>query len=181
MDLYVFIQALPGQARGVMQALVERGAVARAALVTGEVDVVARVDDVSWEDLAGRVLEGVQSVEGISRSWSAPSVDIDWARMDLPPIPKPIRTPWREAGMAFVGITTEPAQTEAVIARVAPIDGVLAMTSLTGEPDLLVQVVGDDLEAIARTVIASIRAVPGVASTVTSLILDLQPPEVAEA
>jgi DNA-binding Lrp family transcriptional regulator len=176
MDAFVFIETEPGAAGVVTDRLVDAGHVARAAAVTGDIDVIARIDDISVEDLADRLLGGVQSVEGVRRSSTSLALPLSFFNPEyqmllpvrLPPPPPPL--------MAFVLVELE-AGVAADVAGViqARSDVILGAALLTGAPDMLLLVGGDDFEAVARAVIENIQSIEGVASTSTSLILRLTP------
>src|SRR3989442_12821678 len=107
MDAFVFIETEPGAAGVVTDRLVEAGHVARAATVTGEFDVIARIDDIEIEQLPDRLLAGVQGIEGLRRSRTSIALPLSFFNetytmllpVRLPPPPPPL--------MAFVLVELE--------------------------------------------------------------------------
>jgi len=177
MDVYLFIKTEPGLAGLVMEQIVESGVATRAAVVTGGFDVFARIDDISWDDLAARVMEGVHRIPGVRKTVSAPSLGLEQvaAGLPIPPKPfwgKPARGESRQA-LVFCKIAggTARAVAEAVVAR----KWVIGATFVLGDHDLILQVAGRDFEHLTGRIVNEIASMPEITSTRTMLVVRATP------
>ena len=175
MDAYVLLQTEPGLATTVMNALVESDLVDRALCITGDADVFARINDVSWSELRDRLLNRLQRVPGVVRSSTSfvvPTAAV--ARGLSPKFPVFHRIADADVhGLVFAGIASGSAHE--VVRSVRALKGVLGLAVVTGEYDLIIQVQGRSIEQLATTVLQQIQTIPGITSTSTSLILAATP------
>ena len=74
---FVLIQTEVGRAVHVVNAIRDIAGVVSADLVTGPYDVIASASTDSIEELGRVVVSKIQTVEGISRTWTCPIVSID--------------------------------------------------------------------------------------------------------
>jgi DNA-binding Lrp family transcriptional regulator len=174
-DAYVLLQTEPGLATTVMNALVESELVDRALCITGDADVFARINDVSWSELRDRLLNRLQRVPGVVRS--STSFVVPTAAVARGVSPKfPVFHRIADAGvdgLVFVGVA--PGSAREVVRSLRAMKGVLGLAVVTGEYDLIIQVQGRSIEKLATTVLQEIQTIPGVTSTSTSLILAATP------
>jgi DNA-binding Lrp family transcriptional regulator len=176
MDAYMFIQTEPGLAAHVMGTLVESGSASRAAIVTGEFDVFARIDDVSWDQLEGRVLHGAQRIPGIVRTTTAVVMPMDtfMPGFHVPTLPLrgvPARS---EPRIALVFANYNSDLSPDTVRSIAGAKGVLAYAHVSGEYDAIIQVSGRDIKQISGRV-GDIRMTAGVESTNTMLVVASTP------
>lgn len=74
---FVLIQTEVGRAVHVVNAIREIDGIVSADLVTGPYDVIASASTDSIEELGRVIVSKIQTVEGISRTWTCPIVSID--------------------------------------------------------------------------------------------------------
>lgn len=74
---------------------------------------------------------------------------------------------------AFIFITVEPGNVKDVLDRVKEIKGVQRAHALTGPYDIVVEVTGETIEDIGRSVVEKIQKIEGVERTLTSIIVDI--------
>lgn len=74
---FVLIQTEVGRAVHVVNAIREIDGIVSADLVTGPYDVIASASTDSIEELGRAIVSKIQTVEGISRTWTCPIVSID--------------------------------------------------------------------------------------------------------
>lgn len=175
MDVYLFIQTEPGLATTVMNSIVDAGMVSRAAIVTGPFDVFARIDGIEWDELAGRLVDGVHRVPGIVRTETAAALDPTTV-MDttIPIIKMPLRAATRDR-VALVFASLQRGTAAEAVPALARTKGVLGLALITGNHDVLLQVAGRSIEEIAGTIMNRIHAIPGVMKTSTALVLRATP------
>jgi DNA-binding Lrp family transcriptional regulator len=175
-DAYVLLQTEPGLATSVMNALVESTVVDRALCITGEADVFARINDVTWPELQDRLLNKLQRIPGVVRSSTHVAVPTSAiARGLIVPyhvVYHPLGGP-SIYGLVFVRMAAGSAGE--TVRAVREIKGVLGLAVVTGEFELIIQVSGRSIEQLGSTVLKQIHAIPGVTSTKTSLILAATP------
>jgi len=175
MDAYVLLQTEPGLATTVMNALVEAGVVDRALCITGDADVFARMNDLSWAEMQDRLLNKLQRVPGVVRSSThvvVPTATVARGFIPLHPVYSPLGGT-AIYGLVFVQVAAGSARD--VVRSVREIKGLLGMAVVTGEYDLILQVGARTIEQLASTVLQQIHTVPGVTTTKTSLILAATP------
>ena len=68
---YVLIQTAPGRALEAATALAQIPGIKAAHPVTGVYDIICQVEAASLDDLAGTVVERIQSVDGVERTETA--------------------------------------------------------------------------------------------------------------
>jgi DNA-binding Lrp family transcriptional regulator len=71
---YIFIQAEPGTAGRVVEAVRAIDRISEVDGVTGPYDVIARVEAPDLDQLARRVLAGIQAIDGVIRTLVSPVV-----------------------------------------------------------------------------------------------------------
>lgn len=174
MDVYVFGKTKVGRAHETAQRLAENRRVARAVAVTGEYDVLARAEGLSWEELASFCLDELASA-GLKNTTTVVSVDwsAQWPDIPIPPIPFMGGHGGKHSALVFVNI--RPGAAADVIRRLSESESVHGLALLTGAYDLLLQIGGNSFEDIAGKVLSDIQPVDGVESTNTSLVLVAEP------
>jgi DNA-binding Lrp family transcriptional regulator len=173
-DAYILIQTEPGLATTVMDSLVEGGVVNRAVAMTGSHDLLARINDVDWDELTSRLLTRLQRTPGVVRSSTSVVVPETRARTTLPSVPVFHRIARGEIhGLVFA--KTESGTARDVARKVRALDGVLGAALVTGDHDLIIQISGRSIATLATTVLNQIQSTPGVMTTSTSLILAATP------
>lgn len=173
MDVYVFIQTEAGRALEVMDEVVRDGKASRAAVITGEWDVLARIDGIDWDDVLDRVTE-IAGIEGVVSTNTSAAIRFEEQDPGLPPVPMPVKLPPPpppDDRMAFVGVELSSAADSETLRQIGRNADVMGAVLLTGPTDVLVQVKGSSPADIVSTVVSAIRSLPGVESTSTSLIL----------
>lgn len=172
MDVYLFLQTEPGMAEEVMNSLVSEGLASRAAAVTGKFDVIARREDLSFEDLTELSLRDIGRIGGV-RSMRT-SIRLSAERFKGNGIPVFV-LPWmKDEIQALVCGRSQPGSEEKVFQKLHQSDGVAAYVALTGEFDFMFQVTGGDVEEAAAKVF-DVRSTEGVLLTSTNLILAATP------
>lgn len=177
MDAYTFLRIRPGLGNTVMNTLVETGIARRVVAITGRVDLVGRIEDVSVDEIGTSLLERLGGIGGIERSVTGFVIsprelgagNVSWdLPFKYPPPPPPIIE-------ALVFVKLDAAANFAAVKAISKSKAIVALALLTGDIDLMVQVRGRNLGEIAKTVFKKIRSIPGVASTSTSVILRSTP------
>lgn len=177
MDAYTFLKIKPGLGNTVMNTLVETGIARRVVAVTGKVDLVARIEDVSVDELGTSLLDTLGGIGGIKSSVTSFVVSlrdlgggsVSWGiPFTIPPPPPPIL-------QALVFVKLDSTASLTVVKAMTKSKAIVALALLTGDIDLMVQVRGRNLGEIGKTVFKNIRSIPGVTSTSTSVILRSTP------
>lgn len=174
MDVYLFIRTDPGLAGFVMEGLVGAGAVSRAAVVTGDFDVFARVDDTSWDELSDRVLGGVHRFPGVQRTTTAVIAEGDERGFWFPTVPLWGVPPPSEQRIALCFLTLDAGATDDDLYAISESKGTIGFALVTGEYDAIAQISGRDFKQIQSRVM-SLRRIPGVRSTKTMLVVASTP------
>lgn len=76
---------------------------------------------------------------------------------------------------AYVLITVSGGELESVMRTLSKMPEVLAVEGISGHADLVVIVTGEDLEALQRFILTSLRGIEGVQSTETWIVMAPQP------
>ncbi|MDD5448351.1 MAG: Lrp/AsnC ligand binding domain-containing protein [Actinomycetota bacterium] len=76
---------------------------------------------------------------------------------------------------AYVLITVSGGELESVMRNLSKMPEVLSVEGISGHADLVVIVVGEDLEALQRFILTSLRGIEGVQSTETWIVMAPQP------
>lgn len=174
MDAYTFMRVDCGKVADVMGSLVATKGVARAAALTGRFDVVARLEDVSWSRLSSFGMNDLGRMDGVRETQTAVAVDPKAMDIVFPPLPLPIKKrELRRGALVFARIAMGSGAD--VLRELGNAEGIDGVALLTGEDDLLIQVAGDSVDAVARTVLRSIHPIRGIERTSTSLILAVNP------
>lgn len=182
MDAYVFIRTEPGLAGTVMESLVASKLAARVVAVSGAYDLIARVERLELSAMSGRLMDGIQRVPGIRQSNTAFVVPFEAVASGLPvPIPMPFRGKIWPKCVALVLVGIQAGSGVDVVRALAGSKRVMGMALMTGKNDLMVQVGGPSLEAVARTILREIHPLAGVASTNTMVVLAATAPVGADA
>lgn len=74
---------------------------------------------------------------------------------------------------AYVLIKTDPGTLGEVVRQIAAIGGVKSVRAVTGPYDAVALVEAADINALGRMAISQIQKVPGVARTITSLVVEV--------
>lgn len=77
--------------------------------------------------------------------------------------------------LAYVLISTAPGREHDVYRRLTAMDGMLEVTPLFGEYDLIVKLDAGSFDDVGKVVIERIRSVPGVQDTRTLATMNLRP------
>jgi DNA-binding Lrp family transcriptional regulator len=184
LDAYVFIRTEPGLAGTVMESLVASKLAARVVAVSGAYDLIARVERLDFGSMRGRLMDGIHRVPGIRQSNTAFVVPIDAVMGPVPdigPIPMPFRGRKWPACVALVLVGIQAGSGVDVVGSLARSKRVMGMALITGKNDLMVQVGGASLEAVARIVLRNIQSLAGVASTNTMVVLAATEPTGADS
>jgi DNA-binding Lrp family transcriptional regulator len=174
-DAYILIQTEPGLATTVMDSLVEGGVVDRAVALTGAHDLLARINNVDWDELTSRLLTRLQRTPGVVRSSTSIVVPETRARVSPKPSAPVFHKIARGEIHGLVFAKTESGTARDVARKVRALGGVLGVVLLTGDHDLIIQISGRSIERLATTVLGQIQSTPGVTSTSTSLVLAATP------
>jgi len=174
-DAYILIQTEPGLATTVMDSLVEGGVVDRAVALTGAHDLLARINNVEWDELTSRLLTRLQRTPGVVRSSTSIVVPETRAIVSPKPSAPVFHKIARGEIHGLVFVKTESGTARDVARKVRALGGVLGVVLLTGDHDLMIQVSGRSIERLATTVLGQIQTTPGVTSTSTSLVLAATP------
>lgn len=174
MDAYTFMRVDCGKVDSVLETLVRSKRVPRAVALTGRYDVVARLEDVSWDDLADFGINELGAIEGVKETTTAVAVDPRALDIVVPPLPMPIRK-LEIRGGALVRARIAAGAGAELLVRLYSAEGIEAVALLTGEDDLLIQLGGETVEEVARTVVTQIHPLRGIERTATSLILKANP------
>ncbi len=73
---------------------------------------------------------------------------------------------------AYILITTQASQVKSALEALRKISGVKRVDAVTGPFDLVAFVEGKDMKTIGELVVSEIQDVPGVARTITCLVVD---------
>lgn len=173
MDAYVYLRVEPGRVGSVLTQLAGRQGLRRALAVVGDWDVLIQVEGADLEQIATTVLSQIHSVEGVSRTFTAPAVPPDrigiagWGSVKPPPI---------VGGACYVHVRTEPGAAAGLVERISEIPDVAGVAVLGGEWDLMI-CVAQPWEVASGVVLEQIHPLPGVLSTKTLVAIAYEEPE----
>jgi DNA-binding Lrp family transcriptional regulator len=173
MDAYVYLRAAPGKVGSVLTQLAGRQGLRRAVAVIGDWDVLIQVEGPDLEQIAITVLSQIHSVEGVTRTLTAPAVPPDrigiagWGTVKPPPI---------VGGASYVHVRIEPGAAAGLIERIAEMADVAGVAVLGGEWDLMV-CVAQPWEVASGVVLEQIQPLPGVVSTKTLVTIAYEEPD----
>jgi DNA-binding Lrp family transcriptional regulator len=173
MDAYVYLRVAPGKVGGVLTQLAGRQGLRRAVAVIGDWDVMIQVEGPNLEQVATTVLAQIHSLEGVTRTLTAPVVPSDriglagFGNAQPPPI---------VGGACYVHVRTEPGAAAGLIERISEIADVAGVAVLGGEWDLLL-CVAQPWEVASSVVLEQIHPLPGVLSTKTLVTIAYEEPD----
>jgi hypothetical protein len=172
MEAFVYLRVRPGAITSVRTQLAS-SAVARDSLVViGDWDVLCLLDAPDLPTIAAGVLGGIQPIDGVVRTMTAPVVPPD--RLGLvgfggPPTPPMIR------GASYVHIAAEAGAAAGLYERLSEV-GVAGAAVLAGEWDILA-CVAEPWEVASGIVLDRIQPLPGVRGTRTLVSVDFEETE----
>lgn len=181
MDAYVFIRTEPGLAGSVMESLVASKLAARVVAVSGAYDLVARVERLEVSSMKAKLMDGIHRVPGIRQSNTAFVVALSSVIPEIGPIPMPFRGRNWPKIVSLVLVGLQAGSGADVVRSLAAKRSVMGMALITGKNDLMVQVGGASLEAVARTVLRDIHPLAGVRATNTLVVLAATAPAGGDA
>ena len=173
MDAYVYLRAAPGKVGSVLTQLAGRQGLRRAVAVIGDWDVLIQVEGPDLEQIAITVLSQIHSVDGVTRTLTAPAVPPDrigiagWGTVKPPPI---------VSGASYVHVRIESGAAAGLIERIAEMTDVAGVAVLGGEWDLMV-CVAQPWEVASGIVLEQIQPLPGVVSTKTLVTIAYEEPD----
>jgi len=74
---------------------------------------------------------------------------------------------------AFIFVSVTPGKVKEVLEKVKGISSVERAFAVTGPYDLIVEVTGNSIDEIGRSVVSSIQSINGVERTLTSIVVDI--------
>lgn len=74
---------------------------------------------------------------------------------------------------AFIFVSVTPGKVKDALEKVKNISNVKRAFAVTGPYDLIVEVSGNTIEEIGRSVVSSIQSIEGVERTLTSIVVDI--------
>jgi DNA-binding Lrp family transcriptional regulator len=162
-EALLYVRAKPGQVERVATEVAGKTGVRRATIVVGDWDVMALVEGGSMSAIASAVLTQVHSIEGVERTLTAPIVPPDRVGMGFAAPPQPSLAPGEAC---YVHVRAEAGAVEGLLERLAEIDEVSGVAVTGGRFDLVAEI-RQPWELASGTVLAHVRALPGVISTTT--------------
>jgi DNA-binding Lrp family transcriptional regulator len=173
MEAFVYLRVRPGSIVAVRNQLTASAAGRRSVVVLGDWDVLCLVDGPDLATIGMGLLSGIQVIEGIDRTFTAPVVPPD--RLGVVgfgglPTPQIVR------GASYVHIEAEAGAAAGLYERLGEIGGVSGAAVLGGRWDL-VACVPEPWEVAAGIVLEKIQTLPGVRSTNTLVSIDYEEPE----
>lgn len=170
MNAYVFLQTEPGTAAAVMRDFVKSGLAARAVAVTGEFEVIGRIEDVTWDRLTEIVMKEVPRLAGVTSVYTAPVIPTEIVTGATHPPVFPIQV--ERSALVLLNLNTSLADT---FNRLDRIDGVTGLVFLAAGWDMIAQVAGKTYEEVVTIIVRDIRPLPDIRHLSTSFILDATP------
>jgi DNA-binding Lrp family transcriptional regulator len=142
-------------------------------VVIGEWDILSLIDGPDLATVATGVLSELQTIEGITRTFTAPVVPPD--RLGVVgfgglPTPQIIR------GACYVHIEADSGAAAGLYERLSEIGGVSGAAVLGGRWDLMA-CIAEPWEVASAIVLDKIHSLPGVRSTSTLVSVDYEEPE----
>lgn len=173
MEAYVYLQVAPGKIGSVLTQLAGRSGVRSALAVIGFCDVLVQVDGIDVDHIASSVLSQVHTVEGVTRTVTAPVVPPDrvgipgWGSVKPPPI---------VSGACYVHVKAQAGAAAGLVERISEMHDVAGVAVLGGGWDLLI-CVAQPWEIASGIVLGEIHSLPGVNSTSTLVAIAFEEPD----
>lgn len=170
MNAYVFLQTEPGKAAAVMREFVKSGLAARAVAVTGEFEVIGRIENVTWKRLTEIAMKEVPKLKDVTSVYTAPVIPTEIVTgATHPPI-----FPFQTQVSALVSLTLNTSLPE-TFNRLDRIEGVTGLVFLAAGWDMIAQVAGKTYEEVVTIIVRDIRPLPDILHLSTAFILDATP------
>ncbi len=163
----------PGKIGSVLTQLAGRSGVRSALAVIGFCDVLVQVDGIDVDHIASSVLSQVHTVEGVTRTVTAPVVPPDrvgipgWGSVKAPPI---------VSGACYVHVKAQAGAAAGLVERISEMHDVAGVAVLGGGWDLLI-CVAQPWEIASGIVLGEIHSLPGVNSTSTLVAIAFEEPD----
>jgi hypothetical protein len=173
MEAYVYLQVAPGEIGSVLTQLAGRSGVRSALAVIGFCDVLVQVEGVDVDHIASGVLSQVHTVEGVTRTVTAPVVPPDriglpgWGSVKAPPI---------VSGACYVHVRAQTGAVAGLVERISEMHDVAGVAVLGGGWDLLV-CIAQPWEIASGVVLGEIHSLPGVIGTSTLVAIAFEEPD----
>lgn len=172
MEAFVYLRVRPGAITSVRAQLASSSVARHSVVVIGDWDVLCLVDGPDLSTIAGTVLGGVQSIDGVVRTVTAPVVPAD--RLGLVGFGGP-PTPPLVGGASYVHIAAEAGTAAGLYERLSEV-GVAGAAVLAGPWDVMACLV-EPWEVASGIVLDRIQPLPGVRSTSTLVSVDFEEAE----
>jgi DNA-binding Lrp family transcriptional regulator len=172
-EAYVYLQVAPGKVGSVLTQLAGRSGVRSAIAVVGFCDVLLQVDGTDVDHIASGVLSQVHTIEGVTRTVTAPVVPAD--RVGLPGW-GPVQSPPLVSGACYVHVKAQAGAAAGLVERISEMNDVAGVAVLGGGWDLLI-CVAQPWEIASGVVLDEIHALPGVVSTSTLVAIAYEEPD----
>ena len=173
MDAYVYLEVEPGKVGSVLTQLAGRAGLRRSIAVIGDCDVMIQVEGTDLEQIATTVLSQIHSVEGVTRTITAPAVPSD--RVGITGFGT-VEPPAIVGGACYVHMRTDPGAAAGLVERISEMPDVAGVAVLGGEWDLMA-CVAQPWEIASGVVLEQIHALPGVRSTKTLVSIQYEEPD----
>ncbi|MFB3737985.1 MAG: Lrp/AsnC ligand binding domain-containing protein [Candidatus Velamenicoccus archaeovorus] len=177
MDAYVYLRAAAGRVEDVVIALRGRHGVRRATAVVGDWDVMAAVEAADFRSVATAVLRRIQSVEGVTRTYTAPVVPFEMLGVAGGGWPAPPLPMHGHEHACYVHVRVDAGAVVDVVRALAAIEDVSGVAVVAGVYDVIAEI-PLPWEQAAPVVLERIHPVPGVRDTTTLIAVpDLEADE----
>ncbi len=173
MDAYVYLQVEPGKVGSVLTQLAGRAGLRRSIAVIGDYDVLIQVEGTDLEQIATTVLTQIHSVEGVTRTLTAPAVPAD--RVGIAGFGT-LEAPAIVGGASYVHMQIDPGAAAGLVERISEMPDVAGVAVLGGEWDLMACVV-QPWEIASGVILEQIHSLPGVRSTKTLVSILYEEPD----
>lgn len=170
----MYLRVAAGRVEDVVIALRGQHGIRRATAVVGDWDVMVAVEAADFQSVATTVLRRIQSIDGVTRTYTAPVVPLDmlgvrgagWAIPTLP-----MHGPERAC---YVHVRVDAGTVTGVVESLAAIEQVSGVAVVAGIYDVLAEI-PLAWEQAAPIVLEQIHTVPGVRDTTTLIaVTDLE-------
>jgi DNA-binding Lrp family transcriptional regulator len=172
-EAFLYVRAAPGTVERVATEVAGTTGVRRATIVVGDWDVMALLEGSTMSSIGSSVLAQVHAIEGVQRTLTAPLVPPDQVGMGFAAPPQPSLAPGEAC---YVHVRAEAGAVEGLLERLAEIDDVSGVAVTGGRYDLVAEI-RQPWETASGTVLARVRALPGVISTETMVGVTYEEPD----
>lgn len=169
MDAYVFIDTDSASGSTVMNSVVDARLATRAVAVTGSYGVIARIEDLTWDQLATRLIDEIAQIPGVRSTTTSVIVPPETLAAAVVPIWVPFRSV--QSSSALVLINFNPGAGASVVSSLANVPELVGLALIAGDHDVMVQLAGSSFDEIASNIFNNIQTISGIAQTNTMLIL----------